>query len=175
MYSMKKLMSSFWVILFLTTVFNSCNPIGDEKGSIYGIVTDKATGDPVKNANVQLRPSGETVLTGTDGRYEFTELKNGDYSLVVSKTEYTDLIDDHIITVDGDKAVRRDVQIEKVPSVFRILDANGNDIDELDFGSMSDDNVRLFNIFNSSTAVLEYEIYKTASVFDKKYQELLMH
>lgn len=147
----------------MTSVLDSCNPIEDEKGSIYGVVTDKATGEPVKNANVQLRPSGETALTGTDGRYEFTELKNGDYTLVVSKTEYTDLIDDYVITVDGDKAVRRDVQIEKIPALFRILDANGNDIEELDFGSMADDNIRLFNIFNNSTAVLDYEIYETAS------------
>lgn len=147
----------------MTSVLDSCNPIEDEKGSIYGVVTDKATGEPVKNANVQLRPLGETALTGTDGRYEFIELKNGDYTLVVSKTEYTDLIDDYVITVDGDKAVRRDVQIEKIPALFRILDANGNDIEELDFGSMADDNIRLFNIFNNSTAVLDYEIYETAS------------
>ena len=160
---MKKIISLFLVVLFLTSIFGSCNPIVDERGSVYGVVTDKATGEPVKNANVQLRPSGETALTGDDGRYEFTELKDGEYTLVVSKTEYTDLIDDYVITVDGDKAVRRDVQIEKIPALFRILDANGKDIEELDFGTMADDNVRLFNIFNSSTAVLEYEIYKTAS------------
>lgn len=160
---MKKIISLLAVMLVLASVFNSCNPINGDKGSIYGIVTDKATGEPVKNANVQLRPLGETTLTGTDGRYEFTDLKDGDYTLVVSKTEYTDLIDDYVITVDGSKAMRRDVQIEKIPAVLRILDANGKDIEELNFGSMADDNIRLFNIFNNSTSVLDYDIYKTAA------------
>ena len=163
LYAMKKIISLLSVILVLASVFNACNPIEEEKGSIYGVVTDKATGEPVKNANVQLRPLGETTLTGADGRYEFVDLKDGDYTLVVSKTEYTDLIDDYVIAVDGSKAIRRDVQIEKIPALFRILDASGNDIEELDFGSMADDNIRLFNIFNNSTSVLDYDIYKTAA------------
>ncbi|MBR4156463.1 MAG: carboxypeptidase regulatory-like domain-containing protein [Bacteroidales bacterium] len=160
---MKKIISLLAVILVFASTFNSCDPVEEEKGSIYGVVTDKATGEPVKNANVQLRPMGETTLTGTDGRYEFADLKDGDYTLVVSKTEYTDLIDDYVITVNGGKAIRRDVQIEKIPALFRILDASGNDIEELDFGSMADDNIRLFNIFNNSTSSLDYEIYKTAA------------
>ena len=91
---MKRLISLFSLLLIFVSIlnFNSCKPDSiEELGSIYGIVTDKATGEPVKNANVQLRPSGETTLTGTDGRYEFVDLKNGEYSITVSKTEYTDL------------------------------------------------------------------------------------
>ena len=160
---MKKIISLFWVILLLTSIFSSCNPVVEEKGSIYGVVTDKATGEPVKNANVQLRPSGETTLTGTDGRYEFVDLKNGEYSITVSKTEYTDLVDDYVIVIDGDKAMRRDVQIEKIPALLKILDSNGSEIEVLDFGSMQDDNTRMFSIFNNSTTVLEYEIFKTAA------------
>lgn len=145
-------------------MYQSCKPDPiEELGSIYGVVTDKATGEPVKNANVQLRPSGETTLTGNDGRYEFLDLKNGNYSIVVSKTEYTDLIDDYVITVEGSKSTRRDVQIEKIPALLKILDSNGNEIEVLDFGNMQDDNIRMFNIFNNSISSLEYQIYKTAS------------
>ena len=149
---MKRLISLFSLLLIFVSIlnFNSCKPDPiEELGSIYGVVTDKATGEPVKNANVQLRPSGETTLTGTDGRYEFVDLKNGEYSITVSKTEYTDLVDDYVITIEGSKAIRRDVQIEKVPGKLKILDSNGNEIGVLDFGSMQDDNVRLFNIFNN--------------------------
>ena len=162
---MKRLISLFSLLLIFVSIlnFNSCKPDSiEELGSIYGVVTDKATGEPVKNANVQLRPSGETTLTGTDGRYEFVDLKNGEYSITVSKTEYTDLVDDYVIVIDGDKAMRRDVQIEKIPAVLRILDSNGNDIDELNFGYMQDDNTRMFSVFNNSMDVLEYEILKTA-------------
>ena len=161
---MKRLISLFSALLIFASVFNSCKPDSiEELGSIYGIVTDKATGEPVKNANVQLRPSGETTLTGTDGRYEFVDLKNGEYSITVSKTEYTDLVDDYVIKVEGAKAMRRDVHIEKIPALLKILDSNGNEIDVLDFGSMQDDNTRMFSIFNNSTSALDYEIFKTAA------------
>lgn len=161
---MKKILTLLAVSLALIFIYQSCKPDPiEELGSIYGIVTDKATGEPVKSANVQLRPSGETSLTGNDGRYEFLDLKNGNYSITVSKTGYTDLIDDYIITVDGSKSIRRDVQIEVLPAELRIIDNNGNDIDELDFGSMHDDVSRMFNIFNNSTSILEYEVLKTAS------------
>ena len=163
---MKRLISLFSLLLIFVSIlnFNSCKPDSiEELGSIYGVVTDKATGEPVKNANVQLRPSGETTLTGTDGRYEFVDLKNGEYSITVSKTEYTDLVDDYVIVIDGDKAMRRDVQIEKIPALLKILDSNGNEIEVLDFGSMQDDNTRMFSIFNNSMMSLEYELYKTAS------------
>ena len=169
---MKRLVFLISTLLIVISIFNSCKPDpAEELGSIYGVVTDKATGEPVKNANVQLRPSGETTLTGNDGRYEFLDLKNGDYSIVVSKTEYTDLVDDYVITIEGSKAIRRDVQIEKVPGKLKILDSNGNEIGVLDFGSMQDDNVRLFNIFNNSTLTLEYELYKTASWVTKLSSE----
>ncbi|MBQ8223472.1 MAG: carboxypeptidase regulatory-like domain-containing protein [Bacteroidales bacterium] len=161
---MKRFFALMLIALSLTVINESCKPEPEEElGSIYGIITDKATGEPVKNANVQLRPSGETSLTGNDGRYEFLDLKSGDYSITVSKTGYTDLIDDYVITVDGSKAMRRDVQIEKLPAALKILDDNGNDIDSLDFGSNIDDVSRLFNIFNNGVSVLKYEVLKTAS------------
>ena len=160
---MKKLLTLLTIALSLVLINHSCKPKEEEPGSIYGVVTDKATGEPVKNANVQLRPTGETTLTGNDGRYEFLDVKNGEYSISVSKTGYTNLVDDYVIIVDGPKEMRRDVQIEKLPAELRVMDGEGNDITELDFGSMHDDNTRMFNIFNNGTIALEYEIIKTAS------------
>ena len=163
----KKILTLLTIALGLVFINHSCKPDPEEEiielGSIYGIVTDKATGEPVKNANVQLRPSGETSLTGNDGRYEFLDLKNGNYSITVSKTGYTDLVDDYVITVEGSKAVRRDVQIEVLPAALKIVDDEGNDISELDFGDNVDDLARLFNIFNNGISALNYEILKTAS------------
>ena len=158
---MKRFLTLLTIALGLVLINHSCKPDPEEEiielGSIYGIVTDKATGEPVKNANVQLRPSGETSLTGNDGRYEFLDLKNGNYSITVSKTGYTDLVDDYVITVEGSKAMRRDVQIEKLPAELRVMDGEGNDITELDFGSMHDDNARMFNIFNNGTHRINQE------------------
>ena len=98
---MKKILTLLTIALSLVLINHSCKPKEEEPGSIYGVVTDKATGEPVKNANVQLRPTGETTLTGNDGRYEFLDVKNGEYSISVSKTGYTNLVDDYVIIVEG--------------------------------------------------------------------------
>lgn len=155
---MKRFFTLFTIALSLVFVSHSCKPEPEEPGSIYGIVTDKATGEPVKNANVQLRPSGETTLTGSDGRYEFLDIKNGDYSISVSKTGYTNLVDDYVITIEGAKAMRRDIQIEKLPAALRVVDDKGQNIDDLDFGFEKTDISRSFNLFNDGEFVLEWEI-----------------
>lgn len=132
------------------------------KGSIYGTITDFATGEPVRNANVQLRPGGETTLTGYDGMYEFKDIDDGDYSITVSKAEYTDLIDPFIISVRDGRRMKRDVQIQKQSAVLTIVDNNQNPITELDFGSAGVSQ-KTFNIFNSGTVNLRVEITKTAN------------
>lgn len=56
---MKKLISILFVI-FLSLVAVSCSKEDESMlpGTIYGIVTDKATGEPVKSAGVELSPDG---------------------------------------------------------------------------------------------------------------------
>ena len=88
------------------------NPTSQKK-SIYGTVTDYATGELVSNANVRLNPIGETTLTGSDGMFEFTDVPNGSYSLSLSKNGYVDLDDDYVIEIKNGKSVRRDVQLKK--------------------------------------------------------------
>lgn len=77
------------ILLVIAGCKNSpTNDVEQYNGSIYGRVTDFATGSPVYAANVQLHPTGETTLTGSDGLYEFIDIKDGDYSIIVSKAEY---------------------------------------------------------------------------------------
>ena len=112
---MKSSIISALLVLVLSLNFVACG--GSEEGKvcescgIYGHVTDYETGEDVANANVQLRPGGDTTLTGSDGMFEFRGLPVGEYSITVSKAGYTDLIDDYVITV-RDRMVRRDVQIK---------------------------------------------------------------
>lgn len=129
------------------------------KGSIYGVVTDYLTGQPVQNANVQLRPSGETTLTGSDGMYQFLNIEDGNYSITVSKAEYTDLIDDYVIEVRNGGQMRRDVRIQKYTSPLNITDVYGNNITTLDFGSNPSDNVKSFYIFNDGTVTINFNLY----------------
>lgn len=145
----------FITVLMFSIFLLSCekeeSSINENVGSIYGVVTDFATGEPVSNANVSLRPGGETILTGYDGMYEFLDVPDGNYTIIVSKAEYTDLIDDHVISIKNGRRMRRDVQIKKLPTFLRITDTNGSDISSLDFGSETSVTNKPFNIFNNGT------------------------
>lgn len=100
----------FWIVF-------GCKPEVNEKyGTIYGTVTDFATGDPVNNAIVCLNPSGETTLTGSDGTYQFNDLAKGNYSLSVSKSHYVDMDDNFVIEIENGNSIRRDLQLS--PEVF---------------------------------------------------------
>ncbi len=172
---MKKLISIlFCNLLLLSLGFTSCeNPQPDGgndmpgtetgTGSLMGCVTDFATGEPVPNANVQLRPTGETALTGNDGMYAFYDIKEGNYSITVSKAEYTDLIDDYVISVKKGRNMRRDVQIEKIPTYIRFTDMQGNDISKLDFNTNSSIDMLSFNIYNNGTVKIDCEVLYSCS------------
>lgn len=142
--------------LAASLVWYSCTKDSDEDitGTIYGTVTDYATGEPIGNANVKLRPSGETTLTGSDGTYEFKDLDAGKYSLLLSKAEYADLDDDYIIELEAGKKVKRDVQMRKQIASLQVTDMNGNPLDTLDFGTEESVTVKTFNLFNDGTESL---------------------
>ena len=162
--SMKKLLTLLTIALSLVIINHSCKPKEEEPepGSIYGVVTDKATGEPVKTAGVELQPLGLKTVTGSEGQFEFNELEAGDYKLFVTKTGYVELVSNTIV-VKSAQIAKGDVQIEKLPAALKVVDDKGEEISELDFGNQYDDVSRMFSIFNDGTEVLNYEIVKTAS------------
>lgn len=83
----KKIVGLFFsfVLIWLT----SCTKdIIETTGSVYGIVNDANSGEPVSVAHVMLNPGGRATNTGSDGRYEFSDLNPGQYSLQISKSGY---------------------------------------------------------------------------------------
>ena len=162
---MKKFLTLLTIALSLVIINHSCKPKEEEElepGSIYGVVTDKATGEPVKTAGVELQPLGLKTVTGSEGQFEFNELEAGDYKLFVTKTGYVELVSNTIV-VKSAQTAKGDVQIEKLPAALKVVDDKGEEISELDFGNQYDDVSRMFSIFNDGTEVLNYEIVKTAS------------
>ncbi|MBQ3368536.1 DUF1566 domain-containing protein [bacterium] len=158
---MKQTLSILTAVFAVLAFFVSCGGSGSsEPGSIYGVVTDKATGEPVINAGVELQPIGLKTVTGSDGQFEFNEVAAGEYTLYVTKTGYSDNSSD--ITVKSGKQSKGDVQLEKASATLRIVDDAGNDISELDFGAEIADVSRQFNIFNDSPASLNWKITWTA-------------
>ena len=148
---------SFYLLLGLLLVcgiYQACAP-EELPGSIYGTVVDKATGEPIKSAGVELSPSGLKTVTGSEGQFEFTELDPGKYTLLITKTGYIDGVSSTIEVKPGQQA-KGDVQIEKLPPALKVVDDNRQEISTLDFGSAIDDLSRSFSLFNDGPEKIEW-------------------
>ena len=158
---MKKTLYLFLGILLICGIYQACAPSVEVPGSIYGVVTNKATGEPIKSAGVTLNPNGATTVTGSDGCFEFTGLAQGGYAVVIAKTDYKEYTSG-MITVETGQTTHVDVQLEKLPPSLRVVNNDNEDIDVLDFGAQKSDISRSFNIFNDGESSLEWEITYTA-------------
>ena len=158
---MKKSLYLFLGILLICGIYQACAPSVEVPGSIYGVVTNKATGEPIKSAGVTLNPNGATTVTGSDGCFEFTGLAQGGYAVVIAKTDYKEYTSG-MITVETGQTTHVDVQLEKLPPSLRVVNNDNEDIDVLDFGAQKSDISRSFNIFNDGESSLEWEITYTA-------------
>ena len=158
---MKKSLYLFMGILLICGIYQACVPDVELPGSIYGVVADKATGEPIKSAGVELSPGGLKTITGSEGQFEFTELDPGKYTLLITKTGYLDGVSSTIEVKAGQQA-KGDVQIEKLPPALKVVNDNRQEISTLDFGSAIDDVARSFSLFNDGTESLEWQITVTA-------------
>lgn len=156
---MKRIFHILFFAFLVAIVVTDCKPKPEDElpGGIYGTVTDKATGEPISVAGVELHPGGQKTVTGSEGQYEFTNIEGGEYTLVVTKTGYIEL-DNIKVTVKPGQKTQSVIQLEKLPLSLRVVDGNGNDISSLDFGVEEDVTSRTFSIFNDGVASLTWWI-----------------
>lgn len=157
---MKRIFFFSLICFFCFATWCGCSK--EQKGSIYGVVTDKATGEAIKTAGVELHPIGLKTVTGSNGSFEFLDLEVGTYTLFVTKTGYVDYKSSPIEIKSGQQ-VPGNVQLEKAPHALRVVNSDLQDINSLDFGDQEDDVSRSFVIFNDGSEALEWEITITAS------------
>lgn len=80
---------TLFLCLVALPLFLSCSKEEvDSFGTLYGVVTDTRTGDPLTNVTVTLSPGGTTKITGSDGLFEYTELTPQQYTITVQKSGY---------------------------------------------------------------------------------------
>ena len=157
---MKKSLYLLLGLLLVCGIYQACAP-EELPGSIYGTVVDKATGEPIKSAGVELSPIGLKTVTGSEGQFEFTELDPGKYTLLVTKTGYMAGVS-HTIEVKPGQQAKGDLQIERMPPALKVVDGNRKEISTLDFGSSIDDVSRSFSLFNDGSEKIEWQITANA-------------
>ena len=69
-------------------LFFSFIALDAQKGSISGTVLDSKNKNPLIGANVLLDGTSQGAATNADGRYSITQVKPGDYTIVVSYMGY---------------------------------------------------------------------------------------
>ncbi|MDR1811082.1 MAG: carboxypeptidase-like regulatory domain-containing protein [Prevotella sp.] len=74
--------------LFLTMFSGCAKEEHNLFSTLYGVVSDHETGDPVSAATIVLSPGGKTTVSGNDGRYEFKDLDAVQYTIMVQKAGY---------------------------------------------------------------------------------------
>ena len=159
---MKKILFGLLACIAMAAVWYGCSKEEETSGSIYGVVTDKATGEPIKTAGVELQPIGLKTVTGSDGTFEFANLEVGDYNLYVTKTGYLDC-KSSTITIKSGQQAPGNVQMEKAPHALRVVNSESQDLSSLDFGDQEDDISRSFVVFNDGPETIEWEITITAA------------
>ena len=162
---MKRFILLLLISLGLITFNQSCKepPVEAEPGAINGFVKDKDSGEPIENVEVLLMPVEKIVTTKSDGYFEFKDLEVGDYSLAASKTGYKDYIDENTVSVKSLEIISRDVVMERLQVSLVLVDDEGDEMSELNFGNLNTDVKRSFNILNNGEATLNYKIDNTAS------------
>lgn len=149
------------IVIASIAILTGCKK--EDVGIITGVVTNAATGEPVDNANVKLKPRGETTLTGIDGTFQFNNIPDGTYSLYISKNGYEDFDDNYTIRVRNGVPVRRDIQLNSVFGAFS-LTVNGEDVNTIDFGNnYSFSTLQVSVINNGSTSISEIQFTHSAN------------
>ena len=103
-------------------------------GSVMGLISDHSTNTPIGGATVSMASTGHSKTTGSDGRYEFTDLPPGTYTITVSANEYQGETKD--ITIEAGKIANCDFQLQKGAANIEITPQSlvyASDIDQLSF------------------------------------------
>ncbi len=83
-----KIVSILSIVFVIVCFTSSCNREFDTFATLYGIVSDSETNEPISGANVVLAPGSRNQITNTEGYFEFEELESMQYNIQVSKSGY---------------------------------------------------------------------------------------
>lgn len=117
-------------------------------GSIVGSVSDQTTGEPISTVNVKLTPSGQSTVTGSDGSFSFVDIKEGNYTISITKEGYKS--NNSVVYIPGGEVTPLHLLLERIPASL-ISDKN-----LLDFGESLE--TLSFTIINTGYSDLKFEV-----------------
>ena len=141
---------ALWGVLCLLSI--SCGKDEEEvvgTGIVSGIVSDYSQANsPIAGATVVISPKGLTMTTGSDGRFEFTELEPGTYTISASADNFQS--DAKRVEIYAGQASICDFQLDKASVDIDISPLN------LVFGRNMEQ--ASFTITNNTNGALNYSI-----------------
>ncbi len=74
---------------------------GETAATIHGVVTDRATGQPIAGVSIYLAETGEVAITGDDGGFDLLGAGAGTFEVVAVDPSYRRLSAKVVVTADG--------------------------------------------------------------------------
>ena len=148
---MKKNLSILFSFGCALLLMNSCGDSNtvDNSGTISGFVTDITNANaPIAGATVTLSSKGLSQTTGSDGRYQFSDVEPGSYTLQAVANRYQPTTKQ--VTVGVNQNVTCDFQLSAGAVSVDISPVT------LNFGNTAEQ--LSFTITNNSTGTLSYNI-----------------
>lgn len=148
---MKKILFSLCFFCSMIFFLNSCGKSDavDNSGTISGFVTDITNANaPIAGATVTLSSKGLSQTTGSDGRYQFSDVDPGSYTLQAIANHYQPTTKQ--VTVGVNQNVTCDFQLSAGAVSVDISPVT------LNFGTSAEQ--LSFTITNNSTGALNYNI-----------------
>ena len=112
-----------------TAVTSCTSDEADEHGSIYGMVSESGSAEPMRGIGVELYKDDALLLktvTYDDGHFEFTDLVPGNYKLVVRANGYRNA--EYPVVVEVGRMARVDMQLVRLSTNIIVRTISTTDI-----------------------------------------------
>jgi len=105
------------VLIILAIFFIAIPQSVDAAGSVSGTVSDSTTGKPISDVNVTILQTGQGTSSGSDGRFEFLPVSEGEYAIEFSHIGYQKKI---ISGVEVEAGERTQLNVKLVESFIEL-------------------------------------------------------